>query len=325
MRESLEKISKKYIEKRDMINNVLKWSNSYIVAICAEMLAENETDVTAGKMTACQQILDSSTSIFSNFKGYVYLPVITMLAVSENPEEKMKKTKSIYEILKKHFYGSVYLSLVSTVLADMVEVEEVEKYAIRGRRIYELMKENHPFLTSADDSVVAVLMAFSEKSDAELVNDMETSYKLLKSKFSGGNNIQAVSHVLALTEGKQEEKCQRVFDMYDEFDRLDRKYGKYYELNVLGSLAMLDVDVKELVRDILLVDEFLEKQKGYGGFFGIDSKTRLMHAAMLVCSDYAKDSNMTTAAMTQTMVMVAAQQAALCAIMASTAAVNAAN
>lgn len=91
MRESLEKISKKYIEKRDMINNVLKWSNSYIVAICAEMLAENETDVTAGKMTACQQILDSSTSIFSNFKGYVYLPVITMLAVSENPEEKMKK------------------------------------------------------------------------------------------------------------------------------------------------------------------------------------------------------------------------------------------
>lgn len=325
MRESLEKISKKYIEKRDMINNVLKWSNSYIVAVCAEMLAENETDVTAGKMTACKEILDSSTSIFSNFNGYVYLPVITMLAVSENPEEKMKKTKSIYEILKKHFYGSVYLSLVSTVLADMVEVEEVEKYAIRGRRIYELMKENHPFLTSADDSVVAVLMAFSEKSDAELVNDMETSYKLLKSKFSGGNNIQAVSHVLALTEGKQEEKCQRVFDMYDEFDRLDRKYGKYYELNVLGSLAMLDVDVNELVRDILLVDAFLEKQKGYGGFFGLDKKTRLMHAAMLVCSDYVKNSNMTTAAMTQTMVMVAAQQAALCAIMASTAAVNAAN
>lgn len=325
MRESLEKICKKYIEKRDMINNVLKGNNSYIVAVCAEMLAENETDVTAGKMTACKEILDSNTGIFSNFKGYAYLPVITMLAVSDNPEEKMKKTKSIYEILKRYFYGSTYLSLVSAVLADMVGVEEVEKYAIRGRNIYELMKENHPFLTSAEDSVVAVLMAFSEKSDAELVNDMETSYKLLKSKFSGGNHIQAVSHVLALTEGKQEEKCQRVFDMYDEFDRLDRRYGKYYELNVLGSLAMLDVDVKELVRDILSVDAFLEKQKGYGGFFGLDKKTRLMHAAMLVCSDYVKDSNMTTAAMTQTLVMVAAQQAALCAVLASTAAVNAAN
>lgn len=307
-----------------MIDNVYKWHNNYIVAICADILAENESDVTAGRMEACKTLISDNTGIFSNFRGNVELPIVTLLAASDEPQQKLEKTKAIYEILKKYFWGTTYLTLVSTILADMVEVEEAEKYAIRGKNIYELMKQEHPFLTSAEDSVFAVLMAFSNKSDNELINDMEASYELLKSRFSGGNYIQSVSHVLALTDGNQAEKCQRVFDIYDALKNADKKYGKYYELNVLGSLSVLDIDVKLLVQDILSVDAFLEKQKGYG-FWGIDSKTRLMHAAMLVASDYVSDSNMTTAAMTQTLVMVAAQQAALCAVVASSAAINAAN
>ena len=324
MRESLTSICKKYIEKRDMLKNVFKLDNNYIIAVCAANLCESEAEVTSGRLEACKTLLSCKTGIFSNFRGNASLPIMTLLAEDDAPQQKLEKAMAIYEILKKYFWGTEYLTLVSIVLADMVSVQEAEKYAIRGKNIYELMKKEHPFLTSSEDSVFAVLMAFSEKSDYELINDMEAYYELLKSKFSSSNDMQSLSHVLALTEGSASEKCQRIFTIYDDLKNAGKKYGKYYELTVLGSLSVLDIDSKVLVQDILNVDAFLEQQKGYG-FWGIDSKTRLMHAAMLVACDYSKDSNMSTAAMTGTLAMVAAQQAAMCAVIASTAAMTAAN
>ena len=72
-----------------------------------------------------------------------------------------------------------------------------------------------------------------------------------------------------------------------------------------------------------MVTDFLTEQKGYG-FFGLDKKTRLMHAAMIVSCDYVKNDNKDVAAMTGTLAAVAAQQAAVCAIMMSSVAASAA-
>lgn len=73
-----------------------------------------------------------------------------MLAEADNPEEKFDKTMKIYKILKEHFGGAEYLSFVATILADMVSVDTAEAYIARGKRIYELMKNEHPFLTSEE-------------------------------------------------------------------------------------------------------------------------------------------------------------------------------
>ena len=67
-------------------------------------------------------------------------------------------------------------------------------------------------------------------------------------------------------------------------------------------------------------DQLLENIKGYG-IFGVGKKQRLMHAAMLVTSDYlGKDHGMTmnSAAAGSVISLVAAQQAALCAAVAAT-------
>ena len=44
----------------------------------------------------------------------------------------------------------------------------------------ERMKKEHPLLTSGEDSIFAVLMAFSDQSDDALLEDMETCYALLR-------------------------------------------------------------------------------------------------------------------------------------------------
>ena len=68
------------------------------------------------------------------------------------------------------------------------------------------------------------------------------------------------------------------------------------------------------------VDDFLSGQKGYG-FFGLGRKQRLMHAGMLVTSDYIGRSDaMNTAAIGGTISLIAAQQAAMCAAIAAASA-----
>ncbi|MBP3569955.1 MAG: DUF4003 family protein, partial [Lachnospiraceae bacterium] len=129
----------------------------------------------------------------------------------------------------------------------------------------------------------------------------------------------------SIAEGNAEEKCNKVVALYEALKADGVKYGKYHELVVLASLALLPVELSVLVEDIKAVDAFLTEQKGYGGFFGFDKKTRLMHAAMIVSCDYVKNDATDIAAMTGTLAAVAAQQAAMCAcIAAATAASSAA-
>lgn len=79
--------------------------------------------------------------------------------------------------------------------------------------------------------------------------------------------------------------------------------------------------------DIMEADDFLAGQKGYG-FFGIGKKQRLMHAGMIVTSDYLDQSGaMQAAAIGGTISLIAAQQAAMCAaiVVSSAAAASSAS
>lgn len=323
MRESLHQLCDNFIANRDTVNSVFKWENDLLVAAGSTTFLNRGAVADSDKLEQCKKLLKENVSVFSNFRGNVELPLVCLLAVAECPEEKLKKTKEYYEVLKQEFFGSEYLVLAAAVLADMVSGEQVVRMAEKSRNIYNKMKKDHPFLTSSEDSVYAVLMAVSERSDEALMEEMEVCYKKLKESFSSSNEVQALAHVLSIAEGGAEDKCNKVVALYDALRDADVKYGKYHELVVLASLALLPVEQSVLVEDIKAVDTFLTEQKGYG-FFGLDKKTRLMHAAMIVSADYTKNDKNEIAAMTGTLAAVAAQQAAMCAVIAASAAASSA-
>lgn len=323
MRDSLNQLCNNFIANRNMVNNVFKWENDLLVAAGSTTFLNRGVLADGEQLEKCKKLLKENVSIFSNFRGNVELPLVCLLAASENAEEKLKKTKKYYEVLKQEFFGSEYLVLAAAVLADMVSEEQAVHMAEKARSIYNKMKQDHPFLTSSEDSVYAVLMAVSEKNDETLMEEMEVCYKKLKESFSASNEVQALAHVLSIAEGSTEEKCKKLVDLYDALRDAEIKYGKYHELVVLASLALLPVEQSVLVEDIKAVDAFLADQKGYG-FFGLDKKTRLMHAAMIVSADYTKNDNTEIAAMTGTLAAVAAQQAAMCAVIAASAAASSA-
>lgn len=323
MRSGLEKLCNNFINNRDVVNDTFKWDSDLIVAVCATIFMNKGVTTDKESLERCKKLLKENTGVFSNFRGNVELPLISMLAASRQPEEQMEKTKRYYEILKREFSGSTYLVLAAAILADMVQEEQAEALTIRARAIYDKMKKDHPFLTSSEDSVYAVLMAVSEKSDDVMMEEMEVCYKTLKESFSSSNDMQSLSHVLTIADGAVKEKCDKVVALYEALRAADMKYGKYYELLALVSLALLPVEKDVLVEEIKEVDAYLAEQKGYG-FLGLDKKTRMMHAAMIVAGSYKDNDTMDVASVVGTLAMVAAQQAAMCAIMASTAAASAA-
>ena len=317
MKAELLTLCETFIANRDIAKETFKWDSYRTYPICANIFLARNAAADAQALLRCRDIIKEQTGIFSNFRGYLRPALASLLAVSENPEEKMARVVENYDILRREFFGSEYLALVAFLLAEVANRADVEEKAGRGREIYNRMRKEHPFLTSSEDSVFAVMMAFSAQDNDALIEDMEACYTALRARFFRGNALQAASHVLAMRDGNAQEKADRVIALYDSLRQAGIKYGRDMELATLAALAVMDVDLPTVAEEIGQVDEYLSHQKGYG-FFGPGKAVRTMHAAMIVSDLYTPRETVNTAALTGTLSMIIAQQMAMCAAMVST-------
>ena len=324
MKDSLRKICEDFIANRDVMREAFKWDSSYLYPVCGNIFCARGQMADLERLKQCKKVIDSQAGVFSNFRGYVRPALATMLAMNDDPENRMWQAIYNYDVLKKEFWGSSYLALVAYLLTELADKDQVEEKAVRGKDIYNRMKKEHPFLTGNEDSVFAVLMAFSSRPDDELITDMEACYQALRARFSAGDALQTVSHVLSLADGNPVLKASRVIDLYNSLRDAGIKYGRSHELSVLAALSLTDAGIPELVEDIREVDAFLKTQKGFGTF-GTGSQLRAMNAALVVSDQYTVRDRANTAAMTSTLAIIIAQQMAMCAVMASTAAATAAS
>lgn len=330
MRESLQKLCASFAENRDVVKKTFRMESSYIYPVCANVFCAKGLTADPERLDACKRLLKDKTGVFSNFRGNLRAPVVSMLAAGGSPETRLDRALSNYSMLKDQFMGSEYLALAAFLLTELGAAGSRPETAGRAKAIYRRMRKEHPFLTSSEDSVFAVFLAFSEKSDDDLVEDIEACYSLLRKVFPVSNDLQTVSHVLSLGQGSPEEKAGRLCDLYDAVRAAGGKYGKHYELSTLAALSLLEGEIPEMAADMMEIDAFLSAQKGYGPL-SIDRKTRLMHAAMLAGDEYSARQELTAAALTPsasgtalqnvaltgTLAILAAQQAAMCAMIAS--------
>lgn len=320
MRTTLTGLCSRFIENRDIVKSVFPWDSAYMHPVCAAIITDKGMRADKTRLENCRDLLKEQTGIFSNFRSTARIAMIALLSVTPTPSALLSRALQIHEQLKEHFWDSAYLPVAAMILADTVHPAVYPDIAARTRRIYDLMKQEHPFLTSGEDSIFAAMLALSGRTDEEIVTETEACYQLLKPEFFSGNSVQSLSHVLALCDGSAQQKCQAVMNLFHTLKDNGHKYGTGYELPTLGVLAMLPAASAAIVADLADVDEFLSSQKGYG-ILGLDRKQRLMHAGMIVTSDYLKgDQTMSTAAIHGTISLIAAQQAAMCAAIAASSA-----
>lgn len=325
MKARINQITQDFIENRDTIKKAIKMESSYIYPVAANIFCAAGVKADADKLADCKKMIKKNAGFASYLKGSILTIFAAKLCVSDDPEAQFDKVMDMYGILKAHFKRSEYLALLATLLAEKTTPEEADRIAARGRALYDLMKKEHPILTSSEDNVMAGFMAFSEKSDNQLIDDAEKCYDLLRKKFSDKNTVQTVSHILAMTDGASEDKVNRLFKMFDMFIASGRKFGKHYELSTLAAISIIEADEKEIVDTAVEIDRLLDGQKGYGAL-SLDKKTRLMHAAMLTADLYEDSDNALAAVSAAALAIIAAQQAAMyAALTASAAAANSGN
>ena len=310
------------IQNRNMFREAFKWEDGLSCLAGAGIFTMADQMVDVATLKSCKKILSQKVSMFSFFEGVARIPVVAMLAASGRPEQLLTQGLDIYKRLKQDFISSPYLPLAAMMIAQMTGEESCEKMAVRTKTLYKRMKEEHPFLTSSEDSPLCALLAFSEKSDDALIFDMEKCYEILKNEFFYGNAVQSLTHVLALFDEPAELKCEKTMQLFHALKEAGRKYGTNYELPTLGVLAMTQVPVKEIVQEIIEIEEWLSKQKGFGLWSNVTQKQRLLYAGMLAQKDYIKVDAIQTTAIGSVMAMVLAQEITLCAIVACSVAAS---
>src|SRR5699024_314881 len=113
------------------------------------------------------------------------------------------------------------------------------------KNIYQGMKKEHPFLTSASDYPLATLLAYEQHSD--IVQKVEVIYDgLSKNGFRKGNDLQFASHVLALSRDETENTLiSRSTQIFDQFKKMGIKPKSLY-YPVMGMLALLPQDMLDM-------------------------------------------------------------------------------
>ena len=324
MDEKVTALCECFITNREIIKKVFKGESLLIYPVAANALVSHGVTADEDKLKECRKLIKKNSGALSYLKGQVMMPFAANLSMKEDPKAHFDKVLKIYNVAKKKFNRSEYSALLAILLADLIHEDSCEAVLTRGKELYDQIKMAHPFLTNEQDSVLAGLLALSEKSDTELIDDMEKCFDLLKIKFSHKSSIQSISHVLALTEGSAREKVEHLNDLYDSLREAGKKFGVYTELSTLAAVSILDNETERVRDRIIGIDDFLSKQKGYG-LLGLDKKARLMHATMLTTDLYDSAQIAQTTASASAIAMAAAQSLAVCVIITSTIAANSAS
>lgn len=328
MKETLKQRCQLFVENKEIMKQNFKWENILMHLLCAEVYTEKGKKIEVESIKACKNMIKENVGVFSNFRSNSGIGFAAILSLEEHKEEKFQNILKVYKLLKEEFFSSEYLALAALTIAQVSESYDYGMIAAKTKRIYSLMKAEHPFLTSSEDSNFAALLALSQYSEVELIDRVETAYQLLKKELGSFNACQSLSHIIALGEEAPETTCRKVLELYKRLYEKNYKFGKSYELPVLGALALCREDSEEIVSDVIEVFEYLRNSKGFGSF-SISKRQCLMYGAMLVSSEYSdhiRDHSAQTVALGSiTSIMIAQQAAIMAAIIASTTAASSAS
>ena len=273
----------------------------------AMMYSEAGQTVDSKHLKECKRILKSKVGLFSNFRSHLEFIVRIKMALSDDPNAYIDGVLNVYQQLKEGmFLPGESVAMAATTIFDNCPPEELDKVIDQTREAYDLIKEQHRFLTGEEDLAMIALMIMAGKDPIEAANQAEELYVALKDRFLiGSDTPQTAALVLALSDKPSEQKVQDFIDLYDSCKATKCATAKDKAMAIYAAFADLDVDRSQLVAEIGEVDAWLKKQKGYGAL-GVGKSVRRLLAAAFVLEDHqttdAAFSISTTSAVTQAIV-----------------------
>lgn len=301
-----------------------KWDTQLLKHFGAMVHATKGKRADADRLQEIKKYIKDETSWTSYFRSTNQFIIANLLSFEEDYKSFFRDMLAIYERLKSAgFKNSQYLPLASFTLVKDAGREQWDLRIQRMRGFYDKMKENHFWLTSSDDYVFAAVLAVTDLDIEQTSQRIENCYNLLnKERFYKGNDLQTLSHILAIGEEEDSYKCSKAVRLYNKLS--DEKCKLQYNgLATLGVLTLVAQDIDEIVRDIKQIHDYIYEQDGYG-YWSIAKSMRIILASTLV-SDYYVDEakkGVLQVALGNSInaIIIAQQQAAVAAACAASAA-----
>jgi hypothetical protein len=313
-----------FVSNAQAVTKAFKWQRSMVAKLSALLYTLENKPADVAAIKSARQLIKDNFGVFSYFQGHLNLAVSAMLSLSENPAKAIENTVEAYNQMKaEKFHSSDYLAVAALQIAMRTEPDRIWQAVNRARAFYDGMKSRHWFITGADDYIYATMLALSDTTLETGTEKIEELYKRLKPEFFGGNSIQALAEVLALS-GESGQAVDKVLKLRDAFKDERLRMDKMYTLPAMGVMALLPVDVETIVRDFRQVRDALKEQKGFGAF-SVYNQELMLYVSAIVTSVHADrlKGSMTAALSTSITGIIIAQQAAtIAAISASTAAAS---
>ena len=266
------------------------WATGMIQHSCALSFTLRGKTIDSRVVEDMLDIIKKNTNIFSNFRGHNLFYMAVLLSFESNPEASFLEIQKNYEELKKaKFSGSDYLSLSAIIMYENRDKMDSHTIIERMRYAYDYMKKYHPFLTSYDDYCNACLLSINSKDLEKDLENIEEFYNYLsKNGFSKNNDLQAMSQILAFSQDKSMEKCNKSISLRDTLNQCKCKMG-YYGNPVIGAISLLEYNEKVIVDDISRATEKLKEVKGFGNW-RLGNTYRNMLCACIVASTYGQET-----------------------------------
>lgn len=317
------------VENYNELKKPFKWENNLLRHFSAMVHGTKNKKVDIERLQEIKQYIKDETSWTSYFRGTNEFLLVNLLCFEENYKGFFKCINDLYEKMKSEgFKRSIQLPLASYTIAKESSMEEWDYRIRRTKEFYDKMKENHFILTSADDYVFAAVLGTTDLEVSETSEKIEECYSTLnKEGFYKGNNLQTLSHILAIGEETVEEKCSKAMRLYKKLKEAKCKL-EYSGLATLGVLALITDDEDKIVREIEEVVDYISKQDGYS-FWSITKATKVMLAASLVSDFYVDEIKKGVLRITLgnsiNAIIIAQQQAAMATMVATSTAASAAS
>ena len=321
MNSKIQEMCDRNAQNREIVKKITFGEMELVRSAAASFITLSGKDADPERLKECKALLRKKQGLFSDFRKYSELMIISRLSVQEDPEQYLADAMEVYQIIRDgRLFTSEAMAFAAMSIVDAGIKEEAAAVAGKTKELLAEMKERHPFLVDNNDTAFAALLAMTPKSVSQIMEETEACYEILKDTFPLHKDAEySLCQVLSIYDGDPREKCEKAMRLYQSFADSGIRYGKGHELAFLGVLSNVQGPDEAIVGDVADACSCLKQHHGFG-FFSMDKQTLLMFGSLIAASIRSADETGTATAVGSAISMAIVQEIMLVLILVSVSA-----
>ena len=173
-----------FANNAQIIKKEFTWQNALTKRLAALLYAQEGKTIDCEAIRQCHALIKQSTGAFSTFRGNMALSLAAMLSLSANPQDVLRETMKVYDLLKGvKLRASDFLVIAAYLIATQSDASDYRNVVTRTRSFYDGMKAQHFFYTGQDDYIFAAMLGLTDLDPAAGTERIEQIHSLLKGEF----------------------------------------------------------------------------------------------------------------------------------------------